>query len=134
MERSRGEAWSPLATVEEIQRRLIRPSYLLSPPLTSFRNDVRSREDLQTKKEAKVREMENKKLEDYLDPALLSAVSSKIGRQKKDGEMKKLKREIQKFQWPVDELKVFVNDSRMEKTMDWSSDEVVDLKDDNGID
>lgn len=77
--------------------------------------------------------MENKKLEDYLDPALLSAVSSKIGRQKKDGEMKKLKREIQKFQWPVDELKVFVNDSRMGKTMDWSRDEVVDLKDDNGI-
>lgn len=103
-------------------------------PAVSHRNDVRSREDLQTKKEAKVREMENKKLEDYLDPALLSAVSSKIGRQKKDGEMKKLKREIQKFQWPVDELKVFVNDSRMEKTMDWSSDEVVDLKDDNGID
>ena len=103
-------------------------------PAVSHRNDVRSREDLQTKQEAKTREMENKKLEDYLDPTLLSVVSSKIGRQKKDVKMKKKKKEIEKFEWPVDELNVFVANSRMVKTVDWSSDEVIDLKDDNGID
>lgn len=129
MERSRGEAWSPLATVEEIQRRLIRPSSLLSPSPTSFRSST-----LFTSHLIQLQFSIHSCRCLILDPALLSAVSSKIGRQKKDGEMKKLKREIQKFQWPVDELKVFVNDSRMEKTMDWSSDEVVDLKDDNGID
>lgn len=89
---------------------------------------------MQTKKEAKTREMENKKLEDYLDPALLSLVSSRIGRQRKDVKPKKQRSKIEKFQWPVDELKVLVDDSRMVKTMDWSSDEVIDLKDDNGID
>lgn len=152
MERSREEAWSPLASTEDIQRRLIRPSSLRFTPPISFplstplrlpllntavphRSDARSRENSPTKKEARARETENKKLEDYLDPALLSVLSSKIGRHK-DVEMKKQKREraMEKFRWPVDELKVFANDRRMEKPMDWSSYEVVNLEDDNGID
>lgn len=58
-----------------------------------------------------------RKLEDYLDPVLLSAISSKISdRVKKNSETRtKSKREVENFEWPVDELQVFTEDSRTVK-------------------
>jgi len=81
-------------------------------------------------RESKTVKKEKKKLEDYLDPVLLSAVSSKIGRAKKVHPEAKPKKVAKDFEWPVDELKVFVADSKSENRGNWRSDEVVDLKDD----
>ena len=73
-----------------------------------------------------------KQLEDYLDPVLLSAISSKIGRVKKQKvpllpEMKKKLVMVKDFEWPVDELNAFVADASR-------SDQVVDLNNDNLVD
>ncbi|KAL4605094.1 hypothetical protein ACB092_09G003800 [Castanea dentata] len=66
MQGSRDQESSPLiATVQDIQKRLIRPFSLHSPPPPQIPSPKK------------------KKLEDYLDPVLLSAISSKIGRVKK---------------------------------------------------
>ena len=72
-----------------------------------------------------------KKLEDYLDPVLLAAVSSKIGRSKKEKTETKLKREVKGFEWPIDELKVLVEeDSRNANRGSWRNREAVDLNND----
>ena len=139
---------SPLATVDDIQRRLLRPPSLQSPlPISSPYSlslldfsislnsifgcliqlfGVPSSKPSQFKQEEEemretVKKKKKKKLEDFLDPVLLSAISSKIGRVKKVPEMKP-KKVIKDFEWPVDELKAFVADSR--------SDQVVDLNND----
>ncbi|KAK2657885.1 hypothetical protein Ddye_010937 [Dipteronia dyeriana] len=65
-----------------------------------------------------IKETTKRKLEDYLDPVLLRAISSEIGgRMKKNHEISKSKRREIKdnFEWPIDELKVLVGDSRTEK-------------------
>jgi hypothetical protein len=80
--------------------------------------------------ESKKLKKEKKKLEDYLDPVLLSAASSKIGRAKKVRPEAKPKKVAKDFEWPVDELKLFVADSKSENRGNWGSGEVVDLKDD----
>lgn len=69
-----------------------------------------------------------RKLEDYLDPVLLSAISSKLSdRVKKNPETRtKSKREVKDFEWPVDELQVFMEDSRTET----KSNEAVNLNHD----
>ncbi|XVE96867.1 hypothetical protein REPUB_Repub02eG0260400 [Reevesia pubescens] len=92
---------TPLATVDDIQKRLLRPSSLHSPSLL---NSTQLRVNLKENGTVK------KKLEDYLDPVLLAAVSAKIGGSKKTKTGTKLKREDKGFEWPVDELKVFVED------------------------
>lgn len=68
-----------------------------------------------------------RKLEDYLDPVLLSAISSKLSdRVKKNPETRtKSKRAVKDFEWPVDELQVFMEDSRTET----KSNETVNLND-----
>ncbi|KAK9290211.1 hypothetical protein L1049_008377 [Liquidambar formosana] len=141
MERSRAEGSSPLATVEEIQRRLLRPPPLLSPPPTSTitsRDDVPSRDSLQNKVNLmefqikKEREVAKKKLEDYLDPVLLSAISSKIKSEKENGD-KKLKKRTRDFEWPVEELKVFMEKPRPKARADWRYKVTVDLNDDRDV-
>ncbi|KAM3688875.1 hypothetical protein ACB098_09G003800 [Castanea mollissima] len=117
MQGSRDQESSPLiATVQDIQKRLIRPFSLHSPPQISS--------------------PKKKKLEDYLDPVLLSAISSKIGRVKKQKvplllpETKKKLVVVKDFEWPVavDELNAFVvADARR-------SDQVVDLNNDDSVD
>ena len=67
-----------------------------------------------------------------MDPVLLSAISSKIGRVKKQKvpllpEMKKKLVMVKDFEWPVDELNAFVADASR-------SDQVVDLNNDNLVD
>ncbi|XP_059428437.1 uncharacterized protein LOC132162188 [Corylus avellana] len=136
MHRSRAEGSSPLATVEDIQRRLLRPPSLHSTPPTSSISSpdgVPSSNSSQFKvsfTEFKTMKKEKKKLEDYLDPVLLSTVSSKIGRAKKVRPEAKPKKVAKDFEWPVDELNVFMADSKSENRGNWRSDEVVDLKDD----
>ncbi|OMO97189.1 hypothetical protein COLO4_14815 [Corchorus olitorius] len=98
----RTEDSTPLATVDDIQKRLLRPPSLHSPP--------EGLSSLQLKVNLKQSGTVKKKLEDYLDPVILAAVSSKIGRSKKAKTETKLKREVRGFEWPVDELKVFVEE------------------------
>ncbi|XP_057971418.1 uncharacterized protein LOC131160098 [Malania oleifera] len=136
MERSTGTAEtapSSLATVQEIERRLRRPSSLPSPSPPS--RCYSSRFEVNLKEEARQREPKTKtrRLEDYLDPSLLCTISSKVARAKKDGEMKPKKKELCDFEWPADELKAFVEDSRPEKIGGdhrKDDDEAVNLNDD----
>nr|XP_011466575.1 PREDICTED: uncharacterized protein LOC105352122 [Fragaria vesca subsp. vesca] len=103
---------SPLATVDDIQRRLRRPSSASSPPpISTFSSPPEDRRAQIQKhsSESKLRTT-NYKLEDYLDLNLLAEVSSKIGRRKK-GETTSLKREVGDFEWPINELKVLVVES-----------------------
>ncbi|KAL6987601.1 hypothetical protein U1Q18_013346 [Sarracenia purpurea var. burkii] len=132
METCKAEGSSLRATVEGIQRRLVRPPSLHSLSSISSardRSNIMSCDssqfevnstDFQKKREVKRREMRKKRLEDYLDPDLLSAVRARIsGKQKRGGDQNKLMKELA-FEWPVDELK-------------WRSSEgVVDLGD--GVD
>ncbi|XP_022962693.1 uncharacterized protein LOC111463108 [Cucurbita moschata] len=119
--------FSPRASVEDIQRRLLRPSSIHSPPPTPFSRgkDVQGRNSSQfeanamglyRKQEAKEGETarRKRKLEDYLDPVLLSAVSSKISRAQKVPKMK-VKREVRDFEWPVAELRMLMDDSTVGK-------------------
>lgn len=82
------------------------------------------------KQEEKQRETKKKKLEDYLDPVLLAAISSKISGRAKS------KREDKDFDCPVDKLKVFMEDSssRTEKRKSEAVnlDDDLDLIDDSG--
>ncbi|XP_059643451.1 uncharacterized protein LOC132285295 [Cornus florida] len=132
----RGEGSSPLATVEQIQRRLVRPTTSLhshsSTTIITPWDDVNSTEFQRIKREGAKREVTNKRLEDYLDPVLLSAIRRKIGgKSKRDGGLK-LKRE---FEWPIDGLKVFAEDLRREKGMKWRSSVggAVDLDEDRDL-
>ncbi|GAV69471.1 hypothetical protein CFOL_v3_12972 [Cephalotus follicularis] len=123
-QRSRAEDSNPLSTIDEIQRRLLRPPSLHSSE--HFRGlDSPQFKVSTTRKEAKAIETTDKKLEDYLDPSLLSVISAKIGaRVKEDTPKKPMKRE---FEWPVDELKVFIEDSRIS----CRNDETINLNDDS---
>lgn len=113
-ERSRSESSTPLATIEEIQKRLRRSSSLQS------RGDFRDPEESQPKASlaevpmAREKGVAKRKLEDYLDPVLLAAICAKIGRSKEPEMKTKMKRRIGDFKWPVDELKVFMEDSSVE--------------------
>ncbi|KAH7553686.1 hypothetical protein JRO89_XS12G0042900 [Xanthoceras sorbifolium] len=127
------EESSPLATVDDIHRRLLRPPSLHSPiedagGRSSSQLKADSTPIILKKREAKQRETTKRKLEDYLDPVLLRAISSEIrGQMKKNCEITNPKpREIQDFEWPVDELKVLVEDSRIDKR----NKEAVNLGDD----
>ncbi|KAA8516436.1 hypothetical protein F0562_016729 [Nyssa sinensis] len=141
MEKSRAEDSSPLSTIEEIQRRLVRPPSLQSQSQSSItinksRDDIVRCDsllfDVNSSEFRRKREVTNKRLEDYLDPVLLSVIRTKIGgKRKRDGDMKLKSAEFE-FEWPVDELKVFTeNCLPTEKLMKWRSDNgVVDLNDD----
>ncbi|MBA0760685.1 hypothetical protein Gotri_023413 [Gossypium trilobum] len=110
---------SPLATVEDIQKRLLRPASLHSPPegSNSLALKVNSKQSGRTVK---------KRLEDYLDPVILAEISSKINRSKKA----KLETKFKGFEWPVDELKVFVEeDSRNYNGGSWRN-KAIDHNDD----
>lgn len=90
----------------------------------------RTQTQFQRKQEAKEGELTKNKLEDYLDPLLLSSISAKIGPVKKDEatEMKlKSKREVSDFDWPVDELKVLVAESRSNKRANLTNNELLNL-------
>ncbi|KAK6231430.1 hypothetical protein SCA6_001503 [Theobroma cacao] len=122
-EKVRMEDSAPLATVEDIQKRLLRPPSLHTSPegLNSSQLKVSLKQSGTVKK----------KLEDYLHPVLLAAVSSKIGHSKKAKAETGLKREVRGFEWPVDELKVFVeDDSRIANRASWRNREAVDLNND----
>ncbi|XP_058099200.1 uncharacterized protein LOC131243704 [Magnolia sinica] len=98
---------STIATVDEIQRRLHRP---IPPPPSSrpsFSTDIKLHDSIE-----KERDSEKKKLEDYLDPILLSAISSKMKGNRRNGE-KKRKRDAE-FEWPTEDLRVFFEDARSE--------------------
>ncbi|ONI03377.1 hypothetical protein PRUPE_6G253800 [Prunus persica] len=114
---------SPLATVEEIQRRLVRPSStsICPPPTSTFSStdDFQSCHKAPDSSKFKLRTT-TKKLEDYLDSVLLSQISSKLSRAKKVPETKLQKREVKDFEWPIDELKVLADSDK----------EDVNLKDD----
>ncbi|KAM5560104.1 hypothetical protein ABKV19_021320 [Rosa sericea] len=118
LERKRARASSPsspLATVDDIQRRLIRPSSASSPPpISTFSSPPEDRRAQIQKhsSQSKLRQT-NYKLEDYLDLNLLADVSSRIGRAKKV-ETTSLKKEDGDFKWPVNELKVLVVESGKE--------------------
>ncbi|PPR80624.1 hypothetical protein GOBAR_AA40090 [Gossypium barbadense] len=148
-ENIRLEDSSPLATVEDIQKRLLRPASLHSPPyfllpLCLSKADLNFPFDLIAKFPSsffagkvsnslalKVNSKQSgrtvkKRLEDYLDPVILAAISSKISRSKKV----KLETKFKGFEWPVDELKVFVEeDSRNSNGGSWRN-KAIDLNDD----
>ncbi|KAK3226392.1 hypothetical protein Dsin_006254 [Dipteronia sinensis] len=120
---------SPLATVDDIHRRLLRPPSLHSPSSTEDAGGRGSSQFMKTNS-IQLRETTKRKLEDYLDPVLLRAISSEIGgRMKKNHEITKSKRREIKdnFEWPIDELKVLVEDSRTEKR---NNEAAVNLDDD----
>ncbi|KAG7964783.1 hypothetical protein I3843_09G188000 [Carya illinoinensis] len=151
MHGSRAEGSSPLATIEDIQRRLLRPSShhstsqisTISSSLSlsldglgshnssqlkvSFTESLRKQD---AKEMEKTRTKTKRKLEDYLDPFLISTISSKIGVVKKVLETKP-KKDTEDFEWPVDELKVFAADSSSKKGANWRSNKAVDLEKDN---
>ncbi|KAJ4842683.1 hypothetical protein Tsubulata_014905 [Turnera subulata] len=120
---SRAPASSPLPSVDDIQKRLLRPSSTVPSPSTQppskeavpGRNRSPLKENLEqlsAKQEADesgaaTKKKKKKKLEDYLDPVLLSAISAKIGGARKEA-AGKVKREARDFDWPVHDLKVFV--------------------------
>ncbi|KAI8556615.1 hypothetical protein RHMOL_Rhmol05G0267900 [Rhododendron molle] len=137
---------SPLATIEQIRNRLVRPPSLHSQSSTS---STRPREDaascyssrfdansttLRRKREDQGRNVANKRLEDYLDPTILAAIRAEIGgKYRKGGGERKLIKEEVEFEWPVDELKAWTEDLRSERgvVMKRRSDgEAVDLGDD----
>ncbi|MBA0677476.1 hypothetical protein Goari_018882 [Gossypium aridum] len=144
------EESSPLATVEDIQKRLLRPASLHSPPyflltLCLSKAALNFPFDLIAKFPFFCREGSNslalkvnskqsgrtvkKRLEDYLDPVILAGISSKISRSKKA----KLETKFKGFEWPVDELKVFVEeDSRNSNGGSWRN-KAIDLNDDFGV-
>ncbi|XAR68953.1 hypothetical protein NMG60_11000377 [Bertholletia excelsa] len=125
MEKSRANSSSPLATIEEIQRRLTRPPSLRSQSTISYATARKSA--------AKERDAINKRLEDYLDPVLLSAIRAKIGRKRnREGAIYKPKELEIAFEWPVDELKALGEGSMSEKGAKWRGYEAVDLGDDVG--
>ncbi|GLT89587.1 hypothetical protein SLE2022_075650 [Rubroshorea leprosula] len=129
-ERARTEGSTPLATVEEIQKRLLRPSSLHPRGYCEESQPKSSSSELPMTSERGTTE---RKLEEYLDPVLLSAICAKIGRSNKDSEMK-MKRNVRDFEWPVDELKVFVDDSRTENgAYCRNSEVVVDLNSDTDV-
>lgn len=77
--------------------------------------DPQGRNSLQLEaKEGETVSKKKKKLEDYLDPVLLSAITSKIGRAKKVPKMTP-KKEVEDFLWPVDELRMLMEDSEVGK-------------------
>ncbi|XVF76629.1 hypothetical protein PTKIN_Ptkin13bG0281600 [Pterospermum kingtungense] len=122
-EKIRVEDSSPLATVEDIQKRLLRPLSLQSLPEGLHYS--------QSKANLKRSGTVKRKLEDYLDPVLLAAASSKIGRSKNEKPETKVKREVKGFEWPADELKVFVEeDWRNANRGSWRNREAVDLNND----
>ncbi|KAF5476048.1 hypothetical protein F2P56_007791 [Juglans regia] len=144
MHGSRAEGSSPLATIEDIQRRLLRPS---SHHSTSQISTISSSDGLgshnpsqlkvsftESLRKQDAKEMEKtrtkRKLEDYLDPFLISTISSKIGVVKKVLETKP-KKDTEDFEWPVDQLKVFVADSSSKNCANWRSNKAVDLGKDN---
>ncbi|KAE8649528.1 hypothetical protein Csa_017968 [Cucumis sativus] len=120
--------FSARATVEDIRRRLLRPSSSLhSPPPTPFslgknaqdRNSSQFEANymrLSWSREAKKGETSSKerKLEDYLDPVLLSAISSKISRLEKIPKIT-VKRKVRDFEWDVDELRMWTEDTAVGK-------------------
>ncbi|KAL7248325.1 hypothetical protein ACSBR2_003108 [Camellia fascicularis] len=106
MEKSKAEDSKPLATVEEIQRRLVRPPSLHSQSSTS--SSTRPRNDDITSSESS---SSTKRLEDYLDPILLSAIRAKIGGKRGLGGEMREKKEVEEFEWPVDELKVLMREA-----------------------
>ncbi|XVE76358.1 hypothetical protein DITRI_Ditri12bG0165800 [Diplodiscus trichospermus] len=116
-EKIRLEDSSPLATVEDIQKRLLRPPSLHSP--LEGLNSSQSKVNLKRSGTVK------RKLEDYLDPILLAVVSSKISRSKKEKTETKLKREVKGFEWPVNELKLFVEEDWNRSS--WRNRETVDI-------
>ncbi|GLT38914.1 hypothetical protein SLA2020_131300 [Shorea laevis] len=128
-ERARIEGSTPLATIEEIQKRLLRPSSLRSREYCEESQPKSSSSELPMTSE---RGTTKRKLEEYLDPVLLSAICAKIGGSNKDSEMK-MKRNVRDFEWPVDELKVFVDDSRTENRAYCRNSEVVDLNSDTDV-
>lgn len=67
-------------------------------------------------REAKKGETSSKerKLEDYLDPVLLSAISSKISRLEKIPKIT-VKRKVRDFEWDVDELRMWTEDTAVGK-------------------
>ncbi|XP_038877637.1 uncharacterized protein LOC120069887 isoform X2 [Benincasa hispida] len=120
--------FSPRATVEDIQRRLVRPSSSLhSLPPTPFSRGKAAQGRISSQFEAKYMRLyqnreakkgetasKKRKLEDYLDPVLLSAVSSKISRMEKIPKMT-VKREVRDFEWPVNELRMLMEDTTVGK-------------------
>ncbi|XP_050945229.1 uncharacterized protein LOC127143764 isoform X2 [Cucumis melo] len=117
--------FSPRATVEDIQRRLLRPSSSLHsppPPPTPFSLGKNAQDRNSSQFEAnymrlsRSREISSKerKLEDYLDPVLLSAISSKINRFEKIPRIT-VKREVRDFEWHVDELRMWTEDTAVGK-------------------
>ncbi|KAE8697878.1 hypothetical protein F3Y22_tig00110610pilonHSYRG00902 [Hibiscus syriacus] len=121
-ENAKPEYSNPLSTIEDIKKRLRRPAELHSP--SEWLNSSPLNPTL--KKSGTVK----KKLEDYLDPILLAALSSKIGRSKKAKLETKFKRDGYGFEWPVDELNVFAeNDSSNSNRGSWRN-EAFDLNND----
>ncbi|KAF6137750.1 hypothetical protein GIB67_040458 [Kingdonia uniflora] len=111
MEKNRNhEISSSLATIEEIQRRLLRPSSLSSYESIST---VRSKKS---------------KLEDYLDPILLSKISSKIKNTR--AKLEPNVRVSRDFDWPIDDLKQFSTLDLTIRRRDWVNGGAVSLNDD----
>nr|XP_009793183.1 PREDICTED: uncharacterized protein LOC104240099 [Nicotiana sylvestris] len=142
------EASSPLATIEDIQKRLTRPPPLTfpQPPSSAVAShlfelqkqnssnvdtsQLQKRRKLTEKLRANVK-VTNQKLEDYFDLALLSSIRAKMNSaMKKQGRTSmKVKSEFEEFVvWPAgeDDSDVFSESSR--RTDDEA---IVDLKNDN---
>ncbi|KAK9920677.1 hypothetical protein M0R45_029225 [Rubus argutus] len=117
---------SPLATIDDIQRRLLRPSSTSSPPpISTFPSPPEDGRVQIQKHSSQFKVRTTDKLEDFLDLNLLAELSSKISRAKKvqAPETRSLKNEVRDFEWPVNDLKVLVVESAADK-------EAVNLNDD----
>ncbi|KAF5750947.1 hypothetical protein HS088_TW03G01287 [Tripterygium wilfordii] len=139
MKRNRSPTSNPLASIDGIQKHLIRPSSLLSSQPSSaalYSENLEAHESWRLKVNStefeRKQEITRRKVEDYLDPVLLSAIYAKLGRVKKDETMKaKLKRNVKDFEWPVDELKAFKEEhSRSETRSNLRTNRSVDISHD----
>uniref|UniRef100_M1ARL7 Uncharacterized protein n=1 Tax=Solanum tuberosum TaxID=4113 RepID=M1ARL7_SOLTU len=131
------EASSPLATIEDIQKRLTRPQQssstviAISPHLYELQQDNSTNVDSSPLQKRRKSIAVKVRLEDYFDLSLLSATRAKMNSfLKKQSRKMKLKSEFEEFVWPAEgdhhdsELYSENNSRRTDEA-------IVDLKNDN---
>ncbi|KAM3340161.1 hypothetical protein P3S68_030031 [Capsicum galapagoense] len=139
------EAWSPLAKIKDIHKRLVRPpqqsssSSVTSSHLYELQHENSSQSKLNLdpsplQKRRKSRAVKVR-LEDYFDQSLLSAVRANMnGPLKKQSRKMNVENEFEEFVWPAADdhhySEMFSESNRRRRT----DEAIVDLKNDNDDD